>query len=143
MSETNQVVNSFELVPNRKEFCKETKIEAKCEKTINDIQGSYKQDQESIHKSWDLDKEQLCVIMRDSNPIFYINNIEDARCKMKEFAERILNEYIDYHAFVQVKSADELSIIGYYKNYLISHPCTLDRLSIHNVPTFENLYENS
>ena len=78
--------------------------------------------------------------MAGDKPLFYVDNHQEARAKMKELAERTIVGYMDYNAFIEVHSPDKLSIVGYYRNYVISHCRTLDTFSVRRIPRFEDYH---
>ena len=55
---------------------------------------------------------------------------------MKNLANQLSMGYTDYNSCVEQVTPDEIRITGYYRFYLISHSCTLERLRVQKVPTF-------
>ena len=128
MSENDQVDNSFDTVSFG----------------MSGIIGSFfpiksteiKEDKNSDEQDC---KDQLFVAMSDNIPIFYTTKLEDARNKVKDMANHNMLEYGDYHCFLQYKSQDELDVIGYHKNYIISHPRLLHSFIIKKVPKIDEV----
>ena len=91
-------------------------------------------DEEPLEETYT--KEGCFVIMANSRPVFYLENYELARTKMRELARTLRGGYRDYNAYLEDVSPDRVNVVGNYRYYLVSHTRILDRLRIRNVPKF-------
>ena len=114
-----------------------TKIESTDSESEKEVDDTKIESTDSCNeKEVGYNEEGCFVIVTDSQPLFYMNNIESARIKMRELANRLSGGYTDYNVYIEQQTPDEIHVVGNYRYYVISHTRILDRLRVQKVPRF-------
>ena len=76
------------------------------------------------------DKDVYVILINDK-PQYFIESQNEARTKMLNLANILRQDYsLEYNTFLDIISPDSINITGIYRNYVVSHPCVLNRLRI-------------